>query len=169
MNYFLGWPWTVILLISASQVAMIIGVSHSFLAKWTVFICILVTIISSPVQWLLPCPLSFLRQPLTMLLKLTWNFWTKAILLPQQEEKGLEAHATTPCFVNFLTIFLLWNGKRNNFLIHRNRFFYVTYRSIFFIVLLFISAYKAWVISPPCPHPLPYHPLSPPSPPQYPA
>jgi hypothetical protein len=28
----------------------------------------------------------------------------------------------------------------------------------FFIVLLFICAYKAWVISPPCPHPLPYHP-----------
>jgi hypothetical protein len=34
----------------------------------------------------------------------------------------------------------------------------------FFIVLLFICAYNAWVISPPCPHPLPYHPL-PPSPP----
>jgi hypothetical protein len=31
----------------------------------------------------------------------------------------------------------------------------------FFIVLLFICAYKAWVISPPCPHPLPYHPLCP--------
>jgi hypothetical protein len=29
----------------------------------------------------------------------------------------------------------------------------------FFIVLLFICAYKAWVISPPCPHPLPDHPL----------
>jgi hypothetical protein len=29
------------------------------------------------------------------------------------------------------------------------------------IVLLFICAYKAWVISPPCPHPLPYHPLHP--------
>uniref|UniRef100_A0A8C0WDU0 Uncharacterized protein n=1 Tax=Castor canadensis TaxID=51338 RepID=A0A8C0WDU0_CASCN len=42
---------------------------------------------------------------------------------------------------------------------------------IFFIVLLFICAYKAWVISPPCPHPLPYHPLRPslsPPPPQYP-
>jgi hypothetical protein len=26
---------------------------------------------------------------------------------------------------------------------------------------LFICAYKAWVISPPCPHPLPYHPLRP--------
>jgi hypothetical protein len=32
---------------------------------------------------------------------------------------------------------------------------------IFFIVLLFICAYKAWVISPSCPHPLPYHPHHP--------
>jgi hypothetical protein len=43
---------------------------------------------------------------------------------------------------------------------------------LFFIVLLFICAYKAWVISPPCPHPLPYHLLRPlpiPTPPQYPA
>jgi hypothetical protein len=31
----------------------------------------------------------------------------------------------------------------------------------FFIVLLFICAYKAWVISPPCPHILPYHPVHP--------
>jgi hypothetical protein len=31
----------------------------------------------------------------------------------------------------------------------------------FLFVLLFIWAYKAWVISPPCPHPLPYHPLHP--------
>jgi hypothetical protein len=31
----------------------------------------------------------------------------------------------------------------------------------FFIVLLFICAYKAWVISAFCPHPLPYHPLHP--------
>jgi hypothetical protein len=31
--------------------------------------------------------------------------------------------------------------------------------AIFFIVLLFICAYKAWVTSPPCPHPLPYHPI----------
>jgi hypothetical protein len=29
----------------------------------------------------------------------------------------------------------------------------------FFIVLLFICAYKALVISTPYPHPLPYHPL----------
>jgi hypothetical protein len=42
----------------------------------------------------------------------------------------------------------------------------------FFIILLFICVYKAWVISPPCPHPLPYHPLCPLSltpTPQYPA
>jgi hypothetical protein len=32
---------------------------------------------------------------------------------------------------------------------------------VFFIVLLFICAYKAWVISPSCPHTLPYHPLCP--------
>jgi hypothetical protein len=31
----------------------------------------------------------------------------------------------------------------------------------FFIVLFFICAYNAWVISLPCPHPLPYHPLRP--------
>jgi hypothetical protein len=29
------------------------------------------------------------------------------------------------------------------------------------IFLLFICAYNAWVISPPCPHPLPYHTLHP--------
>jgi hypothetical protein len=29
----------------------------------------------------------------------------------------------------------------------------------FFFLLLFICAYKALFISPPCPHPLPYHPL----------
>jgi hypothetical protein len=40
----------------------------------------------------------------------------------------------------------------------------------FLFLLLFICAYKTWFISPPCPHPLPYHPLRPsPSPPQYPA
>jgi hypothetical protein len=32
---------------------------------------------------------------------------------------------------------------------------------IHFFLLLFICAYKAWFISPPCPHPLPYHPLHP--------
>jgi hypothetical protein len=31
----------------------------------------------------------------------------------------------------------------------------------FFFLLLFKCAYKAWFISPPCPHPLPYHPLRP--------
>jgi hypothetical protein len=31
----------------------------------------------------------------------------------------------------------------------------------FFIILLFICAYNTWVISPPCPHHLPYHPLFP--------
>jgi hypothetical protein len=30
-----------------------------------------------------------------------------------------------------------------------------------FFILLFMHAYKAWVISPTCPHPLPYHPLHP--------
>jgi hypothetical protein len=35
----------------------------------------------------------------------------------------------------------------------------------YFIYLLFICAYKAWVISPRCPHPLPYHPLGPLPPP----
>jgi hypothetical protein len=39
-----------------------------------------------------------------------------------------------------------------------------------FFFLLFISAYKAWVISPPCPYPLPYHPLRPlPLPPSIPS
>jgi hypothetical protein len=34
--------------------------------------------------------------------------------------------------------------------------------SFFFLfLLLFICAYKAWVISPPCPQPLPFHPLRP--------
>jgi len=37
-------------------------------------------------------------------------------------------------------------------------------------LLLFICAYKAWFISPPCPHPLPYHPLHPlPLPPSIPS
>jgi hypothetical protein len=41
---------------------------------------------------------------------------------------------------------------------------------LFFIFLLFICAYKAWLISPPCPHPLPYHPLRPlPTPPSIPS
>jgi hypothetical protein len=37
----------------------------------------------------------------------------------------------------------------------RRRFYFFQ----IFIVLLFICAYNAWVISPPCPHPFPYHPL----------
>jgi hypothetical protein len=35
------------------------------------------------------------------------------------------------------------------------------YLFIYVTVLLFICAYKAWVISPPCTNPLPYHPLCP--------
>jgi hypothetical protein len=38
---------------------------------------------------------------------------------------------------------------------------YTNEKTIFLIVLLFICAYNAWVISPHCPHPLPYHPLCP--------
>jgi hypothetical protein len=37
---------------------------------------------------------------------------------------------------------------------------HILYLYIFFF-LLFICAYNAWVTSPPCPHPLPYHPLHP--------
>jgi hypothetical protein len=39
----------------------------------------------------------------------------------------------------------------------------------FIFLLLFICAYKDWFISLHCPHPLPYHPLRPLPPPQYPA
>jgi hypothetical protein len=35
------------------------------------------------------------------------------------------------------------------------------YFFLFLFFLLFLCAYKAWVISSPCPHPLPYHPLHP--------
>jgi hypothetical protein len=37
------------------------------------------------------------------------------------------------------------------------------YQTFFFYLLffLFTCAYNAWVISPPCPHPHPYHPLCP--------
>jgi hypothetical protein len=51
----------------------------------------------------------------------------------------------------------------------RFSFLFVCFFNFFFFfifLLLFIHAYKAWFISPPCPHPLPYHPLPPP---QYPA
>jgi hypothetical protein len=37
--------------------------------------------------------------------------------------------------------------------------FFKLFIYLFIIVLLFTCAYNAWVISPPCPHPLPYHPL----------
>jgi hypothetical protein len=40
-------------------------------------------------------------------------------------------------------------------------FFFFEYSNPFFFILLFICAYNAWVISPPCPHPLPYQPLHP--------
>jgi hypothetical protein len=33
------------------------------------------------------------------------------------------------------------------------------YLKFIYFLLLFTYAYKAWVISPPCPHPHPYHPL----------
>jgi hypothetical protein len=39
---------------------------------------------------------------------------------------------------------------------------------LFFFLLLFICAYKAWVISPPCPHPPPLPPTPPPPSPPYP-
>jgi hypothetical protein len=49
-------------------------------------------------------------------------------------------------------------------------FFLFIYLFIFIFLLLFICAYKAWFISPPCPHPLPYHPLRPlPLPPSIPS
>jgi hypothetical protein len=35
-----GWPWTLILLISASQVARITGVSHQCLAQFTFYACV---------------------------------------------------------------------------------------------------------------------------------
>jgi hypothetical protein len=57
----------------------------------------------------------------------------------------------------------------NPFKILKLRTFFILFY-FFFIILLFICAYKAWVISPPCHHPLPYHPLCPlplPPPPQY--
>jgi hypothetical protein len=40
-------------------------------------------------------------------------------------------------------------------------FFFKCLTSLFYFIffLLFICAYKAWVISPPCPHPFPYHPV----------
>jgi hypothetical protein len=46
-----------------------------------------------------------------------------------------------------------WNQPFLFFLFHFLKFIY-----LIFIFLLFICAYNAWVISPPFPHPLPYHP-----------
>jgi hypothetical protein len=42
-----------------------------------------------------------------------------------------------------------------------HEFFFEYFILFIFIILLFICAYKAWVISPSCPHPLPYHPHHP--------
>jgi hypothetical protein len=42
---------------------------------------------------------------------------------------------------------------KSNFFLFSNFYLFI------FIVLLFICAYKAWVISLSCPHPVPYHPL----------
>jgi hypothetical protein len=57
------------------------------------------------------------------------------------------------------------NSKRTNNPLNRwtnvlNRQFFF-FNFLIFYFLLFICAYKAWVISPPCPHPLPYRPLHP--------
>jgi hypothetical protein len=60
--------------------------------------------------------------------------------------------------------FLKCKCFKNIIMFHFNSFsFFIIY--IYF--LLFICAYKAWVISPPCPHPL--HPSLSPLPLQYPA
>jgi hypothetical protein len=49
-------------------------------------------------------------------------------------------------------LFIFFQGKMVYFFI-----FYF----FFIFLLLFIFTYKVWFISPPCPHPLPYHPLCP--------
>jgi hypothetical protein len=70
---------------------------------------------------------------------------------------------TTSNFLNFAFLYAIFKCGLHSF------FFFFIYLFIF-IILLFICAYKAWVISPPCPHPLPYHPLCPlPLPAPYPA
>jgi hypothetical protein len=64
-------------------------------------------------------------------------------------------------------LYLQHHQDKNKAKLVRLRRPYVDYRSktnavIYFLkILLFICAYKAWVISSPCPHPLPYHPLHP--------
>jgi hypothetical protein len=50
---------------------------------------------------------------------------------------------------------MVGSGESSSFIL-----FYLFIFKIF-IVLLFVCAYNVWVISPPCPHPLPYHPLRP--------
>jgi hypothetical protein len=45
--------------------------------------------------------------------------------------------------------------------IHQDFFFIIIKHIFLFIYFLFICAYYVWVISPPFPHPLPYHPLYP--------
>jgi hypothetical protein len=59
----------------------------------------------------------------------------------------------------------------NKLIIKKNKEFRsYNYYFFFIFLLLFICAYKAWFISPPCPHPLPYHPLHPlPLPPSIPS
>jgi hypothetical protein len=52
----------------------------------------------------------------------------------------------------------------------RPSYFFFLFLFFFIFLLLFICADKAWFISPPCPHPLPYHPLHPlPLPPSIPS
>jgi hypothetical protein len=51
-------------------------------------------------------------------------------------------------------------GRSSTVQIGHSLYIFILFYFIF-IVLLFICAYKAWVISPPCPYPLPYHPLRP--------
>jgi hypothetical protein len=67
--------------------------------------------------------------------------------------------------ISILFFFLLPNdipldGYTTFYLLHPTLmdFFFFFF---FIFLLLFICAYKAWFISPPCPRPLPYHPLRP--------
>jgi hypothetical protein len=56
-------------------------------------------------------------------------------------------------------LFLLW--LLGALLVGSNASLTYLHSFLFIIYLLLICAYKAWVISSPCPHPLPYHPLHP--------